>query len=1065
MEQKPLVLVNGVLHLLPDGDTIENAGDMFKSVYDIGGVEADIYDRANHTGTQDVATLTGLGEAALLDIGIIAGTVAAGDHTHFSNGGDMQSLIYDPTGIGLDIYDRDNHFGFQLLATISDAGNAAGLDVGPGQDQVAAGDHDHLNDYMHTSIYDPTGIASDVFNRQNHQGYQNVDTILGLGTAALANIGTGVNDVASGNHPHPDFTPATPVDDGEAGFVPQPNAGEDEFILVGSGEWRSILDLISTSGVELPAGSVPVMIGATASVAGEKGVTPSPQAGDQSRVLTGDARWTSIRDALSDSTIQLDPSTVPQMAGASWNTDGVKGAIPGPLAGDESKVFLGSGVWATVSEALFQSGQTLPLTAIPVMEPATSIAPGVIGLVPAPNAGNQADVLLGDGTWANISDAVANSGANVPVDSIAVMGGASSTGTKGLVPAQGAGDVEKFLTGNGVWLSVGELLTASGEILPSGSVPLMGGATAGADGDQGLVPFQQAGTQNKLLTGGGTWAAVNELLSGAITIEASSLPLMGGAPPSGSGARGAVPEQLAGDADKLLTGAGTWIDPTALLAGITLGIDDVPDMVGTDGLVDGTRGLVPVPPVGAESKALRGDGQWISFPQNLTWQGEWVNTTPYVVNDVIQYDGQVYVNILNVTGGINPDLNTSVWEILVARGSDGLPGAAGAGFDGYVTPNTIRENTNNISRNQLAALAAIEAGVYCGTSIQNAETFADTSGVSTSLVFIHDSYEQRYYVPESALPPIEYVPSLASVQDYDPTIHTYQSKEYNLFATVEAPAIAVIVGFEILCYKSTGTNTNIDMFLNTNGVSQNSPSYDNSVTVDESSLPSTMGWYAVTVPAPISVSVGEEIVFGVHVGSDSAQSVLRLGVVKPQDGNAPHDTRRQSTLSPHDPDASLGFKIIYSSDPGTLTSVITTASEVPSFAYLLVDMESPTALDLGVNLVININRGSGWEAADLVMEMDYGNGRYLVKGEIEFTGADGTNLQWQIIASGGITPAVKNTVFGFGFKGHCADVITERTPGSGVSINSKVIIPTMPTSASGLATGALWNDGGLVRIA
>lgn len=75
------------------------SGDMDATVYDPQGIEADAFARANHTGTQTLATISDagtmagedaadyakiadLGNAAALNVGTTAGTVAAGDHTH-----------------------------------------------------------------------------------------------------------------------------------------------------------------------------------------------------------------------------------------------------------------------------------------------------------------------------------------------------------------------------------------------------------------------------------------------------------------------------------------------------------------------------------------------------------------------------------------------------------------------------------------------------------------------------------------------------------------------------------------------------------------------------------------------------------------------------------------------------------------------------------------------------------------------------------------------------------------------------------------------------------------------
>lgn len=75
------------------------SGDMDAAIYDPQGIEADAFNRANHTGTQTLATISDagtmagedaadyaktadLGNSAGLNVGTTAGTVAAGDHTH-----------------------------------------------------------------------------------------------------------------------------------------------------------------------------------------------------------------------------------------------------------------------------------------------------------------------------------------------------------------------------------------------------------------------------------------------------------------------------------------------------------------------------------------------------------------------------------------------------------------------------------------------------------------------------------------------------------------------------------------------------------------------------------------------------------------------------------------------------------------------------------------------------------------------------------------------------------------------------------------------------------------------
>ena len=78
---------------------------------------------------------------------------------------------------------------------------------------------------------------------------------------------------------------------------------------------------------------------------------------------------------------------------------------------------------------------------VPVMTGATSNTAGAAGLVPAPGAGDQAKVLTGAGTY------VAQ-----PVVPGAMTGATSSTaGAAGLVPAPAAGDQDRFLAGDGTF--------------------------------------------------------------------------------------------------------------------------------------------------------------------------------------------------------------------------------------------------------------------------------------------------------------------------------------------------------------------------------------------------------------------------------------------------------------------------------------------------------------------------------------------------------------------------------------------------------------------------------------
>lgn len=60
------------------------AGGVLSGTYPDPGFAVDPYARANHTGSQSYTTVTGLGGAATLNVGTVAGTVAAGDDSRFT---------------------------------------------------------------------------------------------------------------------------------------------------------------------------------------------------------------------------------------------------------------------------------------------------------------------------------------------------------------------------------------------------------------------------------------------------------------------------------------------------------------------------------------------------------------------------------------------------------------------------------------------------------------------------------------------------------------------------------------------------------------------------------------------------------------------------------------------------------------------------------------------------------------------------------------------------------------------------------------------------------------------
>lgn len=210
--------------------------------------------------------------------------------------------------------------------------------------------------YLHPGDVVTLMLTDDVA-RSYALGTLRVFTDQGLITTQLL-AGLGVN-LADGV---PDFVGATATEDGLAGLVPAPFAGEQEYVLFGDGQWGP------------PPSAPPVFLGATALTNGAEGQVPGPVAGDQDAFLKGDGTWA------------LPPGSAP-FTGATPILSGTLGLVPIPVAGQQAHLLRGDGAWSAPP-------------AIPVpFTGATPVLPGAEGLVPAPGAGDQSAVLTGDGQW------------------------------------------------------------------------------------------------------------------------------------------------------------------------------------------------------------------------------------------------------------------------------------------------------------------------------------------------------------------------------------------------------------------------------------------------------------------------------------------------------------------------------------------------------------------------------------------------------------------------------------------------------------------------------------------
>ena len=86
------------------------------------------------------------------------------------------------------------------------------------------------------------------------------------------------------------------------------------------------------TGWDKLAGAIAVMVGATSTTNGAKGLVPTPMIADRNKFLRGDGTWAE--------------AVVSDMRGATSSVDGAHGLVPAPTAIDYNKYLRGDGTWA-----------------------------------------------------------------------------------------------------------------------------------------------------------------------------------------------------------------------------------------------------------------------------------------------------------------------------------------------------------------------------------------------------------------------------------------------------------------------------------------------------------------------------------------------------------------------------------------------------------------------------------------------------------------------------------------------------------------------------------------------
>ena len=66
------------------------------------------------------------------------------------------------------------------------------------------------------------------------------------------------------------------------------------------------------------------------------------------------------------------------------------------------------------------------------------------------------------------------------------------------------------------------------------------------------------------------------------------------------------------------------------------------------------------------------DGEDGSDGTGFTWRESWMSSTAYVLNDVVEWSGSVYICILAYSGGeVGPETDTTHWSRMVQKGDAG----------------------------------------------------------------------------------------------------------------------------------------------------------------------------------------------------------------------------------------------------------------------------------------------------------------------------------------------------------------------------------------------------------
>ena len=348
--------------------------------------------------------------------------------------------------------------------------------------------------------------------------------------------------------------------------------------------------------------------------------------------------------------------------GTDGEMDGASGLVPAPTASDTNKFLASDGTWQAASAEAYElpKASTSVLGGVKVAEPFHADANGVLsadaftgtdgsvngktGMVPAPYTTDANKFLASDGTWRTVDMEIPNAtesasglmsatdkaklnGLEMPVfgdaftvsennvDIVTFTGtNGTANGTKGLVPAPGPGDADKYLASDGTWKAVesgiAEIPVASSSTVGGVKIAepfrmddgvlhldVFTGTSGSASGASGIVPAPTASDANKFLSSDGTWQTVEMGTIADATTTSSGL-------------------MSASDKSKLdsLSNNGVTYTFTEIFDIDSNNVVDIDTFGGASSTSAGKRGAVPAPARGATNMYLSSSGRWVSLP-------------------------------------------------------------------------------------------------------------------------------------------------------------------------------------------------------------------------------------------------------------------------------------------------------------------------------------------------------------------------------------------------------------------------------------------------------------------